>query len=184
MPTSALRASLPENVARDSAELIVARASERGLIELEGDLARLPGHRPTLSAADQALVAKIAAESRTAGLEPPSLKDWGTRLGIEADRLRNLLAHLVRTGRLVSAPGDLWFDSEAVDVLREKVVTQLRERGRLETPDYKALIGTSRRTAVPLMELFDQEYLTVRSGEARLRRRADPSSKSVPAPSG
>ncbi len=173
MPTSALRASLPENVARDTAELVVARLSERGLIEIEDDLARIPDHRPTLSAADQALVTRIAAEARSAGLEPPSLKDWGKRLGIEADRLRNLLAHLVRTEHLVRAPGDLWFDRESVDALREKVVVQLRERGRLETPDYKALIGTSRRTAVPLMELFDQEHLTVRTGEARVLRRAD-----------
>jgi selenocysteine-specific elongation factor len=174
MPTSALRASLPENVARDTAELVVARLSERSLIEIEDDLARIPGHRPTLSAADQALVTRIEAEARSAGLEPPSLKDWGKRLGIEADRLRNLLAHLVRTEHLVRAPGDLWFDRESIDELREKVVAQLRERGRLETPDYKALIGTSRRTAVPLMELFDQEHLTVRSGEARVLRRADP----------
>jgi selenocysteine-specific elongation factor len=171
MPTSALRASLPENVARDSAELIVARLSERGLIEIDGDLARLPDHRPTLSAADQALVTRIAADARSAGLEPPSFKDWEKRLGIGGDPLRNLLAHLVRARNLVRVPGDLWFDRESVDALREKVVAQLRERGRLETPDYKALIGTSRRTAVPLMELFDQEHLTVRSGEARVLRR-------------
>jgi selenocysteine-specific elongation factor len=171
MPTGALRGSLPENVVRDTAELIVLRLADRGLIEIEGDLARLPDHRPTLSAADQALATRIAAEARIAGLEPPSLKAWGKRLGIEADRLRNLLAHLVRAGHLVRAPGDLWFDRAAADTLREKVVAELRERGRLETPDYKALIGTSRRTAVPLMELFDQEHLTVRSGEARVLRR-------------
>jgi len=171
MPTSALRASLPENVARDTAELVVARLSERGLIAVEGDLARLPDHQPTLSAADQMIVTRIVTETQGAGLEPPSLKDWGKRLGIDADHLRNLLAYLVRAGNLVGAPGDLWFDREAVDKLREKVVARLREHGRLETPDYKALIGTSRRTAVPLMELFDQEHLTVRSGEARVLRR-------------
>ena len=78
----------------------------------------------------------------------------------------------MRAGQLVRAPGDLWFDRAAVDDLREKVVRELRARGRLKTPDYKALIGTSRRTAVPLMELFDQEHLTVRSGEARVLRRS------------
>jgi selenocysteine-specific elongation factor len=171
MPTSALRGSLPENVARDSAELIVARLSERGLIKIEGDLARLPDHHPTLSAADQVLVERIATESRALGLEPLSLQRWGKQLGAGGDQLRNLLAHLVRAGRLVRAPGELWFDREAVDALREKVVAHLRERGRLDTPDYKRLIGTSRRTAVPLMELFDQEHLTVRSGEARVLRR-------------
>ena len=171
MPTSALRGSLPENVERDSVELVVSRLADRSLIAIEGDLVRLPDHRPTLSAADQALVARIAEEARSAGLEPPSLKDWEKRLGIGGDPLRNLLAHLVRAEQLVHAPGDLWFDRSAVDALREKVIAQLREHGRLETPDYKALIGTSRRTAVPLMELFDQEHLTVRSGEARVLRR-------------
>jgi hypothetical protein len=34
------------------------------------------------------------------------------------------------------------------------------------------------------MELFDQEHLTVRSGEARVLRRTDPKSATVPAPSG
>jgi selenocysteine-specific elongation factor len=171
MPTGALRGSLPENVERNSVELVISRLAERERIAIEGDLVRLPDHRPTLSAADEALVARIAEEARGAGLEPPSLKEWQKRLGVGGDSLRNLLAHLVRAEQLVHAPGDLWFDRAAVDALREKVVAQLRERGRLETPDYKALIGTSRRTAVPLMELFDQEHLTVRSGEARVLRR-------------
>jgi len=171
MPTSTLRGSLPDNVERNSAELVISRLAERGRIAIEGDLVRLPDHRPTLTAADQTLVARIADEARSAGLEPPSLKDWEQRLGIGGDALRNLLAHLVRAGQLVHAPGDLWFDRAAVDALREQVVARLREQGRLDTPDYKALIGTSRRTAVPLMELFDQEHLTVRSGEGRVLRR-------------
>jgi hypothetical protein len=72
----------------------------------------------------------------------------------------------------VRAPGDLWFDRGAVDALREKVAAHFHEHARLETPDYKALISTSRRTAVPLMELFDQEHFTVRSGDARILRRS------------
>jgi selenocysteine-specific elongation factor len=40
----------------------------------------------------------------------------------------------------------------------------------LDTKTYKALIGTTRRTAVPLMELLDAERLTVRRGEVRRLR--------------
>jgi hypothetical protein len=46
----------------------------------------------------------------------------------------------------------------------------LYEHGVLETPRYKALIGTSRRTAVPLMELFDAQRLTLRRGNQRRLR--------------
>jgi selenocysteine-specific elongation factor len=50
------------------------------------------------------------------------------------------------------------------------VLDHFAQRDELDTPAYKALIGTSRRTAVPLMELFDAERLTVRRGEVRLLR--------------
>ena len=50
-----------------------------------------------------------------------------------------------------------------------------RSKWQTHTPDYKALIGTSRRTAVPLMELFDAQRLTLRRGnQRRLRAGPDP----------
>jgi selenocysteine-specific elongation factor len=171
MPTGALRGSLPRYVARDTAEFAIRRLADRAQVVIESDLARLPDHHPKLSAADEVLVERMIREAREANLDPPSLRDWESRLGVEGEQLRNLLAHLVRDGHLVRAPGDLWFDRAAVDALREKVGGYIREHGRLETPDYKALIGTTRRTAVPLMELFDQEHFTVRSGDARVLRR-------------
>ncbi|MGE4608739.1 MAG: selenocysteine-specific translation elongation factor [Myxococcota bacterium] len=171
MPTGALRGSLPDNVSRDTAERVVGRLRERGALVIEADCGRLPEFSPKLGPKDEVIVARMIDEARAAALEPPSLKDWSDRHGVGADHFGNLLAYLVRNARLVRAPGDFWFDSEAVDSLREKVAAHIREHGRLETPDYKALIGTTRRTAVPLMELFDQEHFTVRSGDARVLRR-------------
>jgi len=168
MPTGALRGALPDNVSREVADLALEELAARGAIALEGELVRRSEHRPRLDAADRALLERIAAEARAAGLEPPSLRDWSARLGIAAARLRELLAHLEREGRLVRAPGELWFDRECVGSLRERVQAHLRQHGRLETPAYKALIGTTRRTAVPLMELFDAERVTLRRGEVRL----------------
>ena len=129
---------------------------------------RAAGFEARLSAADRAHCERLAAEARAAGLEPPALREWSERLGLGIEKLRDLLAHLEREGALVRAPGELWFDRAAVDALRERVVAHLREHGRLETPAYKALIGTSRRTAVPLMELFDEQHVTARRGEARI----------------
>jgi len=55
--------------------------------------------------------------------------------------------------------------------LRERVVAYLQQHGTIGTAAYKSLIGTSRRTAVPLMELFDEERTTLRRGEKRALRR-------------
>ena len=170
MPIGALRGRLPDNVARDAVELAIARLVEQGALCVDGEVARLPDHRPTLDAEGEALTRRMLTEARSAGLEPPSERDWSQRLSVDVDRLRDLLAHLARDGRLVRARDDLWFDRDAVDALRERVRNHLREHGRLSTQQYKELIGTTRRTAVPLMELFDAEHLTMRSGDTRVLR--------------
>jgi selenocysteine-specific elongation factor len=170
MPTGALRGALPENVPPEIADLALARLAERAALVVTEDRAQRPDHEPVLGVAQQQLATRILAVTQAAGLDPPSARDLAEKLGTELEPLRELQAHLEREGLLVGAPGGLCFERGAVDALRERVLAWLREHGRLETPDYKALIGTSRRSAVPLMELFDAEHLTVRRGEARVLR--------------
>jgi selenocysteine-specific elongation factor len=170
MPTGTLRGRLPENVGRDAAELVIERMVASGSVRIEGDVALRPSHRPKLDAKDEAIVAKLVAEASAAGLEPPAPREWAERLDVTPERFRDLVAHLERGGTLVHAPGDLWFDAAAVSDLRDRVTAHLREHGTLDTQTYKGLIGTTRRTAVPLMELFDEEHLTARRGDARVLR--------------
>ena len=59
---------------------------------------------------------------------------------------------------------------DALAPSRRAALAHLREHGRIETLAYKALIGTTRRTAIPLMELFDEQRVTIRRGEARVLR--------------
>jgi len=171
MPTGALRGQLPENVPRDAAELALMRLQERGDIALAEDIAHRTSHRPTLSADDRALVERIQRESAAFALEPPSEKDWSEQLGTSREHLQDLLAHLKRAGKMVRTPGDLWFDADAIAALQSRIEAHFESHDRLETPDYKALIGTTRRTAVPLMEYFDEIHLTLRNGPARILRR-------------
>jgi selenocysteine-specific elongation factor len=170
MPAGALRGALPENVPPEAAELALAHLASGGAIVLEADHARRAAHRPTLDAASDAACEKIAVLLTQAALEAPPLRDVAGRVGVSEAAARDLLAHLERQGRLVRAPGDLWFDARAVGALRLRVLHHFESHDELDTKAYKALIGTTRRTAVPLMELFDGERLTVRRGEVRRLR--------------
>jgi selenocysteine-specific elongation factor len=167
-----LAGALPDNLPADVLDLALARLAARGQAVAAPDGIRLAAHRPAaaLGGAEHALLERIRAEARDAGLAPPALREWSERLGCAPDRLRALLAHLERENALVHAPGDFWFDRAAVDGLRERLVSFLRAHGAIETPAYKQLVGTSRKHAVPLMELFDAERLTLRVGNRRVLR--------------
>ena len=171
MPRGALRGKLPSNVDDGAFELVLARLAGLDAIAREGDLVRRTTHRPRESERDAPALQAIREALTAAGLEPPSLRDLAAAIGLPPDRLRPLLVHLERAREIVRAPGDLHFDRQAVDALRERLVAHLRAHGAIGTPAYKALIGTSRRTAVPLMELFDEERLTLRTGDRRVLRR-------------
>jgi selenocysteine-specific elongation factor len=181
MPRGALRGKLPNAVDASGMELALARLAGSGRIALEGGGVRCAAHQPRLAAGDAAALEEVHSVLREAGLEPPGLRELSDRVRAPAQHLRKLLAHLERSGAIVRAPGDLWFDRGAIDALRERLLGYLRLHGAIDTPAYKALIGTPRRTAVPLMELFDAQRLTLRSGERRVLRTAKASEGDPPA---
>ncbi len=165
IPRAALRGALPENAPIAALDAVLASDA----FVAEGDVVRLREHRPQPSAEQERAVERLRRESEAAGLEPPTLREWSERLGFD---VRPLLIHLEQAGALVRAPGDLWFARSAVEALRSRVVEWIRANGPLDTPSYKKLIGTTRKHAVPLMELFDAQQVTLRRGEARILRRA------------
>jgi len=170
MPIGALRGRLPDNVPSDVADLALERIVASGTAAITDDVAHRSEHRLDLTDADQALVDRILADAEEFAFEPPSEREWSEALGISREKLLDLLAYLKREGRMVRTPGDLWFATGAIATLRERIVAHFEANPRLDTKTYKALIGTTRRTAVPLMEYFDDERLTIRSGDARVLR--------------
>jgi len=171
MPGGTLRGALPDNTAAGAFELLLERGVAANRIAAEGKLVRLLDHVPTLSEREETVAAQMRADAASSGLEPPTPREWAEKIGVDLEALRGVLAHLEREGSLVRTPGELWFGRAAVDELRERVIAHLREHQTLDTPTYKSLIGTTRKYAVPLMEFFDSEHLTMRAGEARILRR-------------
>jgi selenocysteine-specific elongation factor len=171
IPRSTLAGTLPENAAAGLFEALLGRLERSGEVTSRAGFVARHDHRPVLDAEQEAMAAKVCATAKAAGLEPPTLAELAQELGVDDAALRDLLAYLERDGSLVRAPGDFWFDRAAVDELRKRVIAHLQEHGRLETTAYKAMIGTTRKWAVPLMELFDNEHLTTRRGDTRFPRR-------------
>jgi len=169
MPVATLRGALPGNAAPGAVERALEALAAEGRVVVEGRVARLAEHAADLPEGDRSLVEAIRTLAREAALAPPSLREWSERLDVAGPRLRDLLAWLERRGELVRA-GELFFDAAAVDDLRTRVREHLTREGELDTAGYKRLIGTSRKHAVPLMELLDAEKLTVRRGEVRVLR--------------
>ena len=53
------------------------------------------------------------------------------------------------------------------DVTRQ-LVDYLKENGEIDVSTFRSLIGTTRKFAVPLLNYFDTQGITIRQGDVRV----------------
>jgi len=78
---------------------------------------------------------------------------------------------MVKEGILIKVKEDLYFHSQVIEDLKNRLVAFLKERGEINTPQFKDMTGVSRKYTIPLVEYFDRSQLTVRVGDSRVLRK-------------
>ncbi|HEU5197254.1 MAG TPA: selenocysteine-specific translation elongation factor [Methylomirabilota bacterium] len=143
-----------------------------GLVRTERDKVRLAAHEVRLSGEQQKVVDRLEQEFRTAAAAPPSPEEALMRAGLAGDEEHELFQLLVQDKKLVRVKDSLYFHTEALDSIQERLVAMLRERKEIGPGDVKDLLGISRKYAIPLLEFFDARRVTARVGERRVLRGA------------
>ena len=85
-------------------------------------------------------------------------------------QIERALKLLVEHGALVRVPPDLFFHRDAIARARDLIVEHIRAKGSLQSVDFKYLLGTSRKFAIPLLDYFDLVGLTVNRNHTRYLR--------------
>jgi selenocysteine-specific elongation factor len=154
----------------DSFRTLLRGLEEKGRVRLVRDAVAAPDHRSGLTPEQETITRKILTLLLEAGLEPPAA--W-TLLEQVEDRKEGerLLRYLEKEGRIIRLGDGRYFHGQPVEALRRK----LRERARrgeetIDVPAFKRLAGVTRKSAIPLLERFDAEQLTVRRGDLRVIR--------------
>ena len=153
------------------AQLLGALEAE-GVVRPERDQVRLASHVIRLSPEQQRVVDGLEADFRQAGAAPPSPEEALGRLGVKGTDRHELFQLLVADRRLLRVKESLYFHAAALQDIQGKLVQHLRDKRQIGPADMKDLFGVSRKYAIPLMEYFDSQKVTVRQGERRVLRGA------------
>jgi len=167
MPRAALTGTLPGNVTSEAGAILLKRLAERDQILIREEIVSRKGFESSLDEAQLRLADLLRARLAEAALDAPTLRTLADDLGEDPVVLRDLSHYLERQSVLIAAPDELFFDRACVLALIQKVVQHFESNEELDTQTLKALIGTSRRTAMPLMALLDDLQITRRDGSIR-----------------
>jgi selenocysteine-specific elongation factor len=156
---------------------LVDRLKAQGrLAEKNGRLA-LAEHRSTFGGEDSKQLETIEALFRDKLFSPPDAAEVARQTGIAANKLQKLLKLLQEHGRLVLVGGELLFHRDAVDRARELLLAQFTKEGRLDSVQFKYLLDTTRKFALPILDHLDRIGLTRRVGNTRFPKNPPPGSK-------
>ena len=154
----------------------------------EGRIARRAGyfatvdHAPKLSAEQLAFFDERVPVDSAAPLRPAVLAD--VVAAVKASRVGGIgkaFDSLLATGALIKVNADLYRGTQIAQI-HARVEQFLRRNGKMTMAEFRDVIGTSRKYAVPLLEWFDARGITVRAGDYRMLRSRAPVSGEAPAP--
>ncbi len=164
-PVEAIRSSEFGNAPEFFADGLLRRLSASGKLVLDGELVRAASHRIRMQADEREARDRLVSAFEEAGLRVPALKEFLPTLPIDAARAQRILAVLLREGVLVRVSHELVFHGSAIGALRDRLVA-LRGQ-RINVGEFKGLADVSRKYAIPLLEHFDRQKVTLRDGDMR-----------------
>ncbi len=103
-----------------------------------------------------------------ARLTPPELEAIAADCGIPKGSAVEYAQYLLELGEW-SMAGGFYFEKQVLEEGKKALVTYLNEHGEVTVADVRELWSTSRKYAVPLLEFFDQQKITRRMGDKRIK---------------
>lgn len=126
-----------------------------------------PDYAPQLPAKLGAQVREIMDLYSEAGWQLPDWQSLADRLALSAKESRQLLTYLLREGKVIQLNSDLYLPKEMLEEARERLQAWFGSQEELTVADFRDMLGTTRRVAVPLLECLDKMQVTRKVGVVR-----------------
>jgi selenocysteine-specific elongation factor len=125
-------------------------------------------HKVELTGEQAEVRNRILSDLVGGGAAPPDIAELLSKY--ESDAIHDIVEAMRSTGDLVRLDDGLVFAPQALAEIESKMVSFLKERGEMGVGDFRDLVGTTRKYAVPLLNYFDGLGLTERQGDVRVLR--------------
>jgi selenocysteine-specific elongation factor len=143
---------------------------QQGAVVVERDRVRLATHQVALDDTRERLLNELEAAFLAAGYQPPRVEEVFAKLNIGKGHDKALLQVLLDQGRAVRLKENVVFHRSNLAKAESLLVQYLRDHREITPIEFKDLLGVSRKYAIPLLEYFDGQKITIRVGDKRLLR--------------
>ncbi|MDI1242700.1 MAG: selenocysteine-specific translation elongation factor [bacterium] len=165
-----LRGTLPNDTFAAALESLIASGTLAGA----GETVSLAERKQSLNPAEETAKKALSHGLQSAGLGVPKITDLLDAASRESrlptPHVRKVFQTLIDSREVVKVTDDFFFDKKTIDSLIAKVRANAGEDRTIDVAKFKEISGVSRKYAIPLLEYFDREKITIRTGDKRVIR--------------
>jgi selenocysteine-specific elongation factor len=145
---------------------LLEAATAAGELAVVRDRVALAGRAPTLNAGQARIADGVAAAVAEAGYNLPVIGELKERF--KARDTEEVIVYLSEQGRIVRVGDDLLIGADLLEEAARRTREHLKAQGKITVSDFRDLLGTTRKYALPLLEWMDEQKITRRAGDERL----------------
>ncbi len=160
-----LRQAIPQD--RTIIDGLVERLKAEGRLVERSRRWASPSHRPALEDQDAKLRDAVETLFRESLFSPPNREELVQRTGAPVAKINKILSILQEHQVMIQVEQDFLFHQDAIARAREILAEHFRKENRLESVQFKYLLDTTRKFALPLLDYMDRIGVTRRSGNTR-----------------
>jgi selenocysteine-specific elongation factor len=149
---------------------VVDRLQLKGVLEVEGPVARPAGWNFQLREEEEVLRNAILHDICVRPVEPPSVAELSGKFGTSTVAMLRMME---RDGSVERVSDDRYYGRNAVEGMVGALRSTL-EPGRSYSPsELREVLGVSRKYLIPFLEFCDRKGVTVRGGQGRMLKQSN-----------
>ena len=166
-----LRSQVASELSTKTFRWCVDRLVADGQLVRDDSIVRLPSHRIALGGQARAVGEQVERRLADGRFTPPDVRQLAQEIGVDRQRLADILGVLEKEGRVVRIAPDLFYASAAADEARGMIAAHCRAHGEISAAVFRDVIGASRKYAIAFLDWCDRTGVTTRVGDMRRLRR-------------
>ncbi|MCF7972177.1 MAG: selenocysteine-specific translation elongation factor [Phycisphaerae bacterium] len=123
----------------------------------------LANHNSDFDPVLQKRMQQVEALFEGQAFHPPKPMDVMNECRLNARDTDDIIRLLIQHKKLVRVDRDMYFHAHAIEEARRRAVAHLHKEGSLQSVDFKYMLDTTRKFAIPLLDYFDNIAVTRRA---------------------
>ncbi len=168
MPITELQSQLLKQRNDQLFQIAINAGINTNLLRSSRDNIALASFQTKLTEEQKQQIELIENRYKTSGFNPPLINELISEFKIDMETLRELLKLLRSSKKLIPVDEKIFFHADSIQKAIEMISVYFQTNNELKVSQFKELINTTRKYAIPLLTYFDSEGYTDRQDEIRI----------------